>query len=236
MAAIGRVAAWRGVTGGVGGYGDGGDRAMRRGRVWKQRIQVGFLFEPVRFQSLSQSVKLEGGNPRRWPSWKGLKRRLGWKQINILGFCGSSKWAVDNSSEEAPFLIPGDESPVKSDPRRSCFMVDDCTTMNLATALAADRRQINVGSTDWVKVKPLKSIVRLFEEIDGRDVKVAHDGGGEGGGGIGTLCCHCTERNKGATLIPCGHTYCRMCSRWMWSKQEPCPLCNRSIMDVLEMF
>ncbi|KAI3815097.1 hypothetical protein L1987_14752 [Smallanthus sonchifolius] len=91
-------------------------------------------------------------------------------------------------------MVTGDQSPA-----------GDGTTMNLATALAADRRQMNVGHTDGMMVKPLKSIVRLFE-IEDRDVKAAEDGGGV----IGSLCCLCTDRYKGAALIPCGHTYCRL--------------------------
>lgn len=177
----------------------------------------------------------------RWPSWKNLKPRLGWNRINILGCCGSSNWVLDNNAGEQPLMIPEDQSTAAFETinQESCIghIPGDNTTMNLATALAADRRQINVGPIDGMMLKPLKSVVRLFEEIDGRDVvKVAANINNRGGEGIGTLCCLCTERNKGAALIPCGHTYCRVCSRAMWLKQGSCPLCNRSITEILEIF
>ncbi|KAL4588954.1 hypothetical protein LXL04_001854 [Taraxacum kok-saghyz] len=189
---------------------------------------------------------MQGREKRRWPSWKNLKRRVGtgWKRINIMGCCGTSNWVVHTDAGEEPLMISWDQSPLAletlNSPTRSCIGQVPAT-MNLATALAADRRQLNVGPTDEMKTKPLKSIVRLFEGIDGGDVKVAEgdadaDDDGSDVRGIGKLCCLCTERNKGAALIPCGHTYCRVCSRAMWSKHGTCPLCNRSITEILEIF
>ncbi|XP_076923063.1 uncharacterized protein LOC143585071 [Bidens hawaiensis] len=127
--------------------------------------------------------------------------------------------------------VSGDQSPAAWETVSQILAGDGDVTVNLATALAAERRQINVT------VKPLKTIVQLFEEIDGRDVvKVVNECGDDvSGGGIGTVCCLCTERSKGAALIPCGHTYCRVCCGVMWRKRESCPLRNRSIMDVLEI-
>ncbi|KAJ0700967.1 putative transcription factor C2H2 family [Helianthus annuus] len=159
---------------------------------------------------------MDGGKRRRWPSWKTLKRRVGWNRINLFSFCGSSKWVLDTDAGEQPFLFSGDQSPSAWDTTSPGSCIGGGATMNLATALAAERRKVHVESTDWMIVK------------------VAHDGD-DVGGGIGTLCCLCTERNKGAALIPCGHTYCRACSRGMWSKRKACPLCNRSITDVLEI-
>lgn len=208
---------------------------------WKKKIKLQNVFESVRVQGSSSSVKMERGERRRWPSWKNLKQRIGWKRINIMGICGTSNWVLHNNTGEEPLMTSGDQSPaaleIINPPRSSIGQVPAGTTMNLATALAADRRQLNVGATDGMKAEPLKSIVRLFEGIDGRNVKVAEDDDDVSGGrGIGTLCCLCTERNKGAALIPCGHTYCRVCSRAMWSKQGSCPLCNRSITEILEIF
>ncbi|KAL7598081.1 uncharacterized protein LOC111878857 [Lactuca sativa] len=215
---------------------------------WKQKIQVETAFESVRVQGSRSSVKTEGSERRRWPSWKNLKRRLGWKRINIMGICGTSNWVLHTNSEEEPLMSSADQSPAALEtinpPTGSIIgqvPAGGGTTMNLATALAADRRQLNVGPTDGLKTtKPLKSIVRLFEGMDGsKVVKVAEndaDDNGSGARGIGSMCCLCTERNKGAALIPCGHTYCRVCSRAMWSKQGSCPLCNRSITEILEIF
>uniref|UniRef100_A0ACD5WIA9 Uncharacterized protein n=1 Tax=Avena sativa TaxID=4498 RepID=A0ACD5WIA9_AVESA len=49
-------------------------------------------------------------------------------------------------------------------------------------------------------------------------------------------CCVCMVRHKGAAFIPCGHTFCRLCSRDLWLARASCPLCNAFIHDVLHIF
>ncbi|KAK8592240.1 hypothetical protein V6N13_062826 [Hibiscus sabdariffa] len=53
--------------------------------------------------------------------------------------------------------------------------------------------------------------------------------------GSDSICCVCMERKKGAALIPCGHTFCSACSRLLWVNRGSCPLCNRSILDILDI-
>ncbi|KAK9035267.1 hypothetical protein V6N11_077313 [Hibiscus sabdariffa] len=49
-------------------------------------------------------------------------------------------------------------------------------------------------------------------------------------------CCVCMVRHKGAAFIPCGHTFCRLCSRELWVQRGNCPLCNGSIIEILDIF
>ncbi|KAK8565186.1 hypothetical protein V6N12_058758 [Hibiscus sabdariffa] len=49
-------------------------------------------------------------------------------------------------------------------------------------------------------------------------------------------CCVCMVRHKGAAFIPCGHTFCRLCSRELWVQRGNCPLCNGSILEILDIF
>lgn len=49
-------------------------------------------------------------------------------------------------------------------------------------------------------------------------------------------CCVCMVRHKGAAFIPCGHTFCRQCSRELWVSRGHCPLCNNSIVEILDLF
>nr|KYP58278.1 hypothetical protein KK1_004577 [Cajanus cajan] len=73
------------------------------------------------------------------------------------------------------------------------------------------------------------SLMRLLEETEN-----AEKGGGEVGND--SVCCVCMGKKKGAAFIPCGHTFCRVCSRELWLKRGTCPLCNRSILDILHIF
>ncbi|PKA49631.1 E3 ubiquitin-protein ligase RFWD2 [Apostasia shenzhenica] len=50
------------------------------------------------------------------------------------------------------------------------------------------------------------------------------------------MCCVCMARKKGAAFIPCGHTFCRVCSRELWTGRGTCPLCNGFILDILDIF
>ncbi|OMO95811.1 Zinc finger, RING/FYVE/PHD-type [Corchorus olitorius] len=56
------------------------------------------------------------------------------------------------------------------------------------------------------------------------------------GGGIEYTCCVCMVRHKGAAFIPCGHTFCRLCSRELWVQRGNCPLCNGFILEILDIF
>ncbi|KAL0928482.1 hypothetical protein M5K25_000366 [Dendrobium thyrsiflorum] len=58
----------------------------------------------------------------------------------------------------------------------------------------------------------------------------------ENDGEFASMCCVCKVRNKGAAFIPCGHTFCRLCSRELWVSRGNCPLCNGFILDILDIF
>ncbi|GLT28180.1 hypothetical protein SLA2020_031310 [Shorea laevis] len=58
----------------------------------------------------------------------------------------------------------------------------------------------------------------------------------EDSGGIEYTCCVCMVRHKGAAFIPCGHTFCRLCSRALWVQRGNCPLGNGFILEILDIF
>ncbi|RWW02053.1 hypothetical protein GW17_00034871 [Ensete ventricosum] len=56
------------------------------------------------------------------------------------------------------------------------------------------------------------------------------------GSGTMYVCCVCMVRHKAAAFIPCGHTFCRLCSRELWVNRGSCPLCNGYILEILDIF
>lgn len=50
------------------------------------------------------------------------------------------------------------------------------------------------------------------------------------------MCCVCMVGHKGAAFIPCGHTFCRKCCREVRRSLGTCPLCNRDILDILDIY
>ncbi|XP_010440651.1 PREDICTED: LON peptidase N-terminal domain and RING finger protein 3-like [Camelina sativa] len=116
----------------------------------------------------------------------------------------------------------------------------------LGTVLAADREEVQ---------PPRMSLMELLEDNDGQMYDVCGEreaveveaeaegrngcGGGEAVGMTATAelsCCVCMIRSKGAAFIPCGHTFCRLCSRELWVQRGNCPLCNTTILQVLDIF
>ncbi|KAK8711845.1 hypothetical protein V6N13_147105 [Hibiscus sabdariffa] len=139
--------------------------------------------------------------------------------------------------------------------------VPTATGMNLAMALAAERNLRGNNNDNDSNAGPsprdqVKTLMRLIEETEGVDWTqqqqqqqqkkkkkkqrseenddVEIEGGAEPE--PEGRCCVCMERKKGAAFIPCGHTFCRVCSREVWLNRGSCPVCNRSILDILDIF
>ncbi|KAF5480998.1 hypothetical protein F2P56_001693 [Juglans regia] len=162
-------------------------------------------------------VSMDSGDPgRRWTS---LKERLGFKG---MGCCGSRRRPTSSSFSTLETL---QENPHTAPPLSS--------GMNLAMALAAERNSRE--EKDEGPATEVKTLMRLIEETDGVDWRKKRRRDNKGAD-TDWVCCVCMERSKGAAFIPCGHTFCRVCSREMWVNRGTCPLCNRSILEILDIF
>nr|KAJ0196667.1 hypothetical protein LSAT_V11C700348080 [Lactuca sativa] len=121
-------------------------------------------------------------------------------------------------------------------PRMSLADVLEAERQSRPTTVAADGgdsltsgNDNDVRLTTTIPVTPARvSLMRLLEETDDHDEKE--------GGGMDPVCCVCMRRKKGAAFIPCGHTFCRVCSRELWLNRGSCPLCNRSILEILDIY
>ncbi|KAL1830376.1 hypothetical protein DCAR_0100292 [Daucus carota subsp. sativus] len=72
----------------------------------------------------------------------------------------------------------------------------------------------------------------IEDEAGQVEVEVENDGGS----GEVNDCCVCMERHKGSAFIPCGHTFCRLCSRELYVQRGNCPICNGFILEILDIF
>ncbi|PSS14353.1 E3 ubiquitin-protein ligase LUL4 [Actinidia chinensis var. chinensis] len=174
---------------------------------------------------------MDGGGVERGKGlWRNLKQRL---RLKGIGLCGSS-WSLEASNinplEEEPIRGSVGQIPAEIGSAPPCVgripVTRASSGMNLATALAAERnpRPAGIGAPN---ITPLRS---LFEETDCEDRKMGKTEG------LDEACCVCMERLKDAAFIPCGHTYCRVCSRKLWSSCGSCPICSRTITEVLDIF
>lgn len=176
---------------------------------------------------------VDGGARRR----RSFKERLGFIG---LGCCGAN-WGLRSTS----VTVRPEEQPQRSPeplPGHDC-VGPSSSGMNLAAALAAERqlrgpqgeRERVMGGGRAPGTPWRVSLMRLLEETEvGDSAAVTEKRGGEEGND--SVCCVCMGRNKGAAFIPCGHTFCRVCSRELWLNRGSCPLCNRSIIEILDIF
>lgn len=197
---------------------------------------------------------------------RSLKERLGLNSIGFCGATwGLSSTTIDVSDDEGTEeeeeqqqqQQPQQETEREEErPRPGNASDPGCEgpvvqvnsgSMNLAAALAAERHlraeggnvvgndgsRDNRSRTGTVPGTPSKmSLMRLLAETDGC-VREEKEGAVLGNDAV---CCVCMGRKKGAAFIPCGHTFCRVCSREIWLNRGSCPLCNRSILEILDIF
>ncbi|KAI9177992.1 hypothetical protein LWI28_021470 [Acer negundo] len=198
------------------------------------------------------------GTVERSMTWKNLKQRLGFKGMGCLGI----KWTSTTQTITILEQQEEEQQQQQLEQERIHMQLDQrfrvASGMNLATALEVERNLRGDGGEDVTAAVGLpmnnsagnttstvKSLMMLIEETDGDDWKqkkkkeqksdVAVCGVGPVVGND-WLCCVCMERNKGAAFIPCGHAFCRVCSRELWLNRGSCAVCNRSILQILDIF
>ncbi|XP_034898303.1 uncharacterized protein [Populus alba] len=174
--------------------------------------------------------------------WKSLKQRLSFKGLGSC--CGSTSWISRGTTQTMPFIDieeEEEEEPTMQNQAQRGGAPPAAAApgagMNLAMALAAER---DLGDSN------VKTLMSLIEETDGVDWRKKNNSNNKSRRDKEQeqkqeeekdwVCCVCMERNKGAAFIPCGHTFCRVCSREMWVNRGCCPVCNRSILDILDIF
>ncbi|GMI66375.1 hypothetical protein like AT3G07120 [Hibiscus trionum] len=122
--------------------------------------------------------------------------------------------AVTEVTEQAVAAVnnvpPGAEEPVR---------------MSLMELLEETTQQIGVMGRSYI-------ISDEEEEVAEEEQEVIEEAMGR----MEHACCVCMIRHKGAAFIPCGHTFCRLCSRELWVQRGNCPLCNGSILEILDIF
>ncbi|KAL5998739.1 hypothetical protein ACLOJK_009686 [Asimina triloba] len=197
-----------------------------------------------------------GGGSQSKITWKSFKGRFALRRPNgSVSAAGIADPHADQISNTSPVASEGPASApsaAEENARTSASAAaSEPVRMDLASALAAERRlrpgvivdaPAAAAAAAAAPATPARmSLMTLLEETDRpaaleegvEDEKKVGDGGAAGGDHI---CCVCMVRKKGAAFIPCGHTFCRGCSRELWVSRGDCPLCNAHILEVLDIF
>ncbi|XP_047982881.1 baculoviral IAP repeat-containing protein 3-like [Salvia hispanica] len=170
-----------------------------------------------------QTISLGRG---RGDSWRNLKDKLRLRRSRGA----ANRHSADSDESTRPI-------PLRN-PRRS--------TESASERLEAPRRQSTAEDNGSPAEQPVRmSLMALLAENDGQmgyvmgeeesDKDVKEEIKEEIGVEL-EKCCVCMVRHKGAAFIPCGHTFCRLCSRELWLHRRNCPLCNNFIVEILDIF
>lgn len=198
------------------------------------------LLTTEKINGLDRTTRSNGGGGAS--RWRTLRERLGLKTA-VIGCCGVSTWRFgspplvddeDTSDDENGVVLVElgyqQEEEEEEDQQARDSMARG---MNLAAALAAER-ELRQPRTPLRRL--LTAEKRELELEREKEKEEREDPGLEVGIESDSVCCVCMGRRKGAAMIPCGHTYCRACSREVWLTRGSCPLCNRPILDILDIF
>ncbi|EOA31275.1 hypothetical protein CARUB_v10014448mg [Capsella rubella] len=168
-------------------------------------------------------------------AWKSLREKLRLKR-NATVWISANPIPVldntpipnrDNENHQLGFLLTEEASSVEGRVRLGAVLAEE-------RALSAREEETSH------EVEPARmSLMELLEENEEQMSLVCVEGETEEMETVTAAeisCCVCMVRSKGAAFIPCGHTFCRLCSRELWVQRGNCPLCNTTILEVLDLF
>ncbi|KAJ7950442.1 putative RING/U-box superfamily protein [Quillaja saponaria] len=116
-----------------------------------------------------------------------------------------------------------DEEESEDTPLGSANSSGEPVRMSLMDLLEETDRQMGLEGSRYI----------MDEEEEDEEEEEAEE---EDEGGVEYNCCVCMVRHKGSAFIPCGHTFCRLCSRELFVSRGNCPLCNGFILEILDIF
>uniref|UniRef100_A0A1J3DLJ7 Postreplication repair E3 ubiquitin-protein ligase RAD18 n=1 Tax=Noccaea caerulescens TaxID=107243 RepID=A0A1J3DLJ7_NOCCA len=200
---------------------------------------------PARNRSLLDVMRRD--RRRDKTTWKFLRDKLRLKRSTTT----TTAWISSNLIPylDTPISTPDNDSHNRRINRLG-FLLSNSETNRSSGEAEAEREGRLLLSTVLAEERepPRMSLMELLEDSDGPMTMydVSKRGEEEEGTTMTTAmvtsaaesgcCCVCMIRSKGAAFIPCGHTFCRLCCRELLAQRGNCPLCNTSIIQVLDIF
>ncbi|KAL1565732.1 LON peptidase N-terminal domain and RING finger protein 1-like [Salvia divinorum] len=123
--------------------------------------------------------------------------------------------------------------------RSGRFDSDPSPLRRLQEEEAEEEREGGGGAGEGEEAPVKMSLMSLLAENDdeyGMEEYEEEEEEEEDGGGANINCSICMVRHKGEAFDPCGHSFCRLCSREMWVQGGNCPLCNNYVLEILDIF
>lgn len=205
------------------------------------------LLDIIRDEEAANGAALgaHSGNGIHWKTFKDLLRRAG------------ASWAVGacSSSAEPSFLVsvrvPVPAAPSSSLPEGHQSHNGESSGRGGATetpapeTAAVDERVSLIALLEETEVHwsrgertlPPATLAEALVDEEKEDEEEEEEAAARANGTTLCMCGSvCMVRRWGAAFIPCGHTFCRLCSRKLWASRGNCPLCNGFIIEILNIF
>ncbi|XP_074345892.1 uncharacterized protein LOC141684708 [Apium graveolens] len=173
-------------------------------------------------------------------TWKNFRDKLRLKRANATW--SSAMQRANNQmmmlSTRVPTSDPDIESPSAS--RRSSSLRLQTSLSSLSNEEFEEEEREAEGEQGPVRMSLMSLLAETDREmgIDSAyavdDDEIIEEENVESGDNYD--CCVCMERHKGSAFIPCGHTFCRLCSRELFVQRGNCPICNGFIAEILDIF
>ncbi|XP_073133961.1 uncharacterized protein [Henckelia pumila] len=122
---------------------------------------------------------------------------------------------------------------------------EECKSKEGESGSEEDEEEANAGGEQPVRMSLMSLLAKTDREmgLDGSSYMLDKDeedededeDGNEDSGEYHN-CCVCMVRHKGIAFVPCGHSFCRLCSKGLWAQRDNCPLCNNYILEILDIF
>ncbi|KAK4765863.1 hypothetical protein SAY87_007505 [Trapa incisa] len=77
-----------------------------------------------------------------------------------------------------------------------------------------------------------------YDKEEEEEEEEEEDGGSEvaEADGYKCCCCVCMVKHKVQPMVPCGHSYCKLCTKEMYVSRGNCPICNNFIQEIITVF
>ncbi|OVA01624.1 zinc finger protein [Macleaya cordata] len=150
--------------------------------------------------------------------------------------------AQENELKSAAQTESESEEEVEGDRNASGPLISEPTTDNEDEEEEEENESGPLISESMVEA-PMISLMALLEESGRRaeddeeeEDEVDEEDEEGGGGGVEYVCTVCMVKHRGLAFVPCGHTFCRLCSKELWVSKGNCPLCTGYILEILDIF
>ncbi|XP_023522866.1 chromo domain-containing protein cec-1-like [Cucurbita pepo subsp. pepo] len=196
----------------IAGTGSRSSRSLLRPQMSRRNSTRRSLERSESFTDLTEPVH-EG--TRRLSAALAMERSMSARETVATQEAADAETTADEDDEEADSTAVETAAPVR---------------MSLMDLLEETDRQMGFEGSRY-KIEDEVEEEEEEEEEEEKEEEVAVVGGGSE-----RKCCVCMVRHKGAAFIPCGHTFCRLCSRELLVSRGNCPLCNGFILEILDIF